>query len=95
MYQLMRENGDGQRYSLGDSLVVTLCRLAAFMIIDINGPDVQSVDHWQVKALILEAVNVWKNYKKRVPSRSSTDVARQQELTNSKQEQCILSVINP
>ena len=38
-----------QRYSLGDSL------LAALMMIDLNGPDIEEVD--EVKALILESVN--------------------------------------
>jgi hypothetical protein len=37
------------------------------MMIDMNGPDIEAVD--EVKALILESVNAWKNYKKRVPSR--------------------------
>ena len=39
------------------------------MMIDVNGPDIEAVD--EVKALILESVNVWKNYKKRGPSRGS------------------------
>ena len=42
--------------------------LAAFMMIDLNGPDMEAVD--DVKALILESGNAWKNYKKRMPSRS-------------------------
>jgi hypothetical protein len=37
------------------------------MMIDMNGPGIETVD--EVKALILESVNVWKNFKKRVPSR--------------------------
>ena len=37
------------------------------MVIDMNGPDFEAVD--EVKALILESVNAWTNYKKRVPSR--------------------------
>ena len=53
----------GQRYLLGHSL------LAALMFIDMNGPDIQAVN--EVKALILESVNAWKIYKKRVPPRSS------------------------
>ena len=48
----------GQRYSLGDSL------LAALMMIDLNGPDIEAVD--EVKEVILESVNVWKNSKKRM-----------------------------
>jgi hypothetical protein len=53
---------------MGDSL------LAALMMIDINGPDSQAED--RVKTLILEAVNAWRNYKKRVTSRSSAGVTR-------------------
>ena len=34
----------------------------ALMMIDINGPDIQAVH--EVKALILESVNAWKNYKR-------------------------------
>jgi hypothetical protein len=37
------------------------------MMIDMNGPGIEEVD--EVKVLILESVNVWKNFKKRVPSR--------------------------
>ena len=43
-------------------------------MIDLNGPDIEAVD--EVKTLILESVNVWKNYKKRMPSRSITGVTR-------------------
>ena len=46
--------------------------LAALVMIDtvyINGPNINAAD--KVKALILESVNAWKNYK-RMPSRSST-----------------------
>jgi len=32
------------------------------MMIDMNGPDIEEVD--DVKALILESVTLWKNYKK-------------------------------
>jgi hypothetical protein len=39
------------------------------MMIDLNRPDIEAVD--EVKALILEFVNAFKNYKKRMPSRSS------------------------
>jgi hypothetical protein len=39
-----------------------------------NGPDIAAVD--EVKALILESVNVWKNQKIRIPSRSSAGVTR-------------------
>jgi len=42
---------------------------STLMMIDMNGPDIEAVD--EVKALILESVNVWKNYKKRGPSRGS------------------------
>ncbi len=48
--------------------------LAALMMIDMNGPDIEAVD--EVKSLILESVNAWKNYKKRMPSRSSGGVTR-------------------
>ena len=47
---------------------------STLMMIDMNGPDIEAVD--EVKALILEAVNSWKNYKKRMPSRSSAGVTR-------------------
>jgi hypothetical protein len=43
-------------------------------MIDLNGPDIEAVD--EVKALILESVNTWKNYKKRMPSRISAGVTR-------------------
>ena len=39
------------------------------MMIDMNAPDIEAVE--EVKAIILESVNVWKNYKERVPSRGS------------------------
>jgi hypothetical protein len=39
----------GQRHSLGDSL------LAALMMIDLNGPDIEAVD--EVKVLTLQSVN--------------------------------------
>ena len=38
------------------------------------GPDIKAVV--EVKALILESVNAWKNYKKRMPSSSSAGVTR-------------------
>ena len=38
-------------------------------MIDMNGPDIQAMH--EVKTLILESVNLWKNYKYRVPSRGS------------------------
>jgi hypothetical protein len=41
---------------------------------DMNGPDIEAVD--EVKALILEPVNAWKNYKERVPSRGSQGARR-------------------
>ncbi len=44
------------------------------MMIDMNGPDIEAVD--EVKALILEPVNAWKNYKERVPSRGSQGARR-------------------
>ena len=44
------------------------------MMIDLNGPDIETVD--EVKKLILESVNSWKNYKKRIPSRNSAGVTR-------------------
>ena len=34
------------------------------MMIDLNGPDIEAVD--EVKEVILESVNVWKNSKKRM-----------------------------
>jgi hypothetical protein len=47
------------------------------MMIDMNGPDIEAVD--EVKALILESVNAWKNYKKGLPSRSSAGVSNPTE----------------
>ena len=41
-------------------------------MLPMHGPDIAAVD--EVKALILESVNVWKNCKKRVPSRHSHGV---------------------
>ena len=43
--------------------------LAARMMIEMFGPDIEAVD--EAKALTLKSVNAWKNYKKRVPSRGS------------------------
>ena len=37
--------------------------LVGLMMIDMNGPDIEGVD--EVKVVILEPVNVWKNYKNR------------------------------
>ena len=48
---------------MGDSL------LAALIMIDKNGPEIQAVH--KVKELILESVNEWKNYKNKVPLRDS------------------------
>jgi hypothetical protein len=59
---------DGQRYCLGDSL------LAALMIIDLSGPDLG--DPEAVRKVVLPAVQKWKEYKKRCPSRSSAGIAR-------------------
>ena len=44
------------------------------MMIDMNGPDIQAVH--EVKALFVESVTAWKNYKKRIPSRNSAVVTR-------------------
>ena len=70
-----------QWYTFGDFLLVDL------MMIDLNGTDIESVD--EVKTLILsdfleelilsdflESVNEWKDYKKRIPSKSTTGVTR-------------------
>ena len=46
--------------------------LAALMMIDMHGLDIQAVH--EVKTLILESVSVWKNYKKRMSIRSSAGV---------------------
>ncbi len=46
----------GQRYSLGDSV------LAALLLIDMNGPDIEAVE--EVKVLILEYAHSWNKYKK-------------------------------
>jgi hypothetical protein len=39
-----------------------------------DGPDIKTLD--EVKALILESVNAWKNYKKRMTSRNSAGVTQ-------------------
>ncbi len=54
----------GQRYSFGDSV------LAALLLIDMNGPDIEAVE--EVKVLILEYAHSWNKYKKRMPSRRSS-----------------------
>ena len=59
----MQHNAVGQCILLAALMMISL--LAALMIIDLNGPDIEAAD--EVKALILESVNAWKNYKKRVP----------------------------
>ena len=67
----------GQRYVMGETL------LAALMTIDMNGPDIEAVD--EVKTLILESVNALKNYKKRMPSRSTVRCnPKEQERTGHK-----------
>jgi hypothetical protein len=38
-------------------------------MIDLNGHDIEAVD--EVKAVILEFVNVWGNYKMRIPPKIS------------------------
>ncbi len=49
--------------------VVDAAMRSTLMMMDTNGPDIQAVD--EVKALILESVNTWKNYEKWVPSKGS------------------------
>ena len=44
------------------------------MMIDMNGPDILAVD--EVKALILESLKAWKNYKKRNARWSTEGVTR-------------------
>ena len=41
---------------------------STLMIIDMNASDIEAVD--EVKTLILESVNTWKNYKNRLWSRA-------------------------
>jgi hypothetical protein len=52
------------------------------MMIDMNGPSIEAVG--EVKEVILESVNVWKQYKKRVPSRVSSCLHN---------EECLLSTL--
>jgi hypothetical protein len=52
-----------------------------------NGPDIETVD--EVKTLILESVDVWKNYKKRVPSKGPVTVHRE----SPHDEECVLSTL--
>ena len=44
----------------------------------------------EVKALILESYQVWKNYKKRVPSRHSQGTRAQKR---TRDEECLLSTL--
>ena len=55
-------------YYLRLSLMMTSL-VAAPMMIEMNGPDIEAVD--EVQALILESANAWTNYKKRMPSRGN------------------------
>ena len=68
----MQHNAVGQCILLAALMMTPL--LAALMIIDMNGPDIQAVH--VVKARILEYINAWKNFKKRMPSRSSAGPKR-------------------
>ena len=61
----MQHNAVGQCILLAALMMTPL--LAALMIIEMNGPDIEAVD--EVKALILKSDDEGKNYKKRVPSR--------------------------
>ena len=74
-----------QRYWLEDS------PLATCMMIDMNGPDIEAVD--EVKALVLESVNAWTNYKKRMPS--SADVTRPSKSAQGRSNvvKCLLSTL--
>ena len=56
----MQHNAVGQCRQLASLMMISL--LAAPMMIDMNGPDIEAVD--EVKAPILESVNTCKNYKK-------------------------------
>jgi hypothetical protein len=52
-----------------------------------NGPDIEVVE--EVKTLILESVDVWKNYKKRVPSRDPSRCTEKRP----DDEECLLSTL--
>ena len=65
----MKHNAVGQCILLATLMMISL--LAALMVIDMNGPDIEAVD--EVKAPILESVDSWKNYKERVPSKCSQE----------------------
>ena len=43
---------------------IVISLLAGLMMIDLNGPDIEAVD--EVKEVIMESVNAWKNSKKRM-----------------------------
>ena len=58
------------------------------MIVDMNGPDIEAED--QMKVLSLETVNLWKNYKKRVPSRSSAGCRPKEQAGTELQVYCQL-----
>ena len=57
----MQHNVVGQCILLAVLMMISL-QVAALMMIDMNGPDIEAVD--EVKAPILESVNTCKNYKK-------------------------------
>jgi hypothetical protein len=73
----------GQRYSMGTSL------LAALMMIDINGPDIDSEE--EVQKLVLAAVGRWKGFTERIPSRSSAGVERRRKSQSSSNAFAVLS----
>ena len=58
-----------QKQQTANDLQKARAAYLSILMIDLNGPDIEAVD--EVKALILESVNAWKNYKKRIPSRST------------------------
>ena len=56
--------------------------LVSLMMVDMSGPDIEAVD--EVKELILESVNLWKNCRKRMPSTQPEEQCR----CNSTEQEC-------
>jgi hypothetical protein len=82
----MHHDAGGQCILLAALMIISL--LAALMMIHMIGPDIEAVD--EVKLLILEAVNAWKNCKKRVPSTQSRGPCVQKR---PRDEECLLSTL--
>jgi len=83
----MHHDAEEQCILLASLMIISL--LAALMMIHRIGPDIEAVD--EVKVLILEAVNAWKNYKKRVPKNGQSRGPCAQK--RPRDEECVLSTL--